>query len=188
MRRKLSSRLAASESGVAVIEFALMAPLLIMLFALVFELGRIALYYQQLNSFVDGTVQWAARYPQFDSNVRQGVTRFASIAAPPGYDEKLSLTLRSVRMDQGNFVNNFAPYNFFGNAEGVAWQTGLHNAQFKDGEVVIVVSATYRYELLFKMFGSQTFDMKYTKFTNPFYSRSYDFNAGVADLDYFNAR
>lgn len=188
MRKGLSSRLAASQSGVAVIEFALLAPLMLMLFALLFELGRMALYYQQLNSFVDGTIRWSARYPQFDSNVRQGVTRFASIAAPPGYNQRLSLTLRSVRVSQGTFVNNFAPYNFFGDAQNVPWQTRLQSANFKDGEIVIVVSARYRYDVLFKVFGNFTFDITDAQFTNPFYSRSYDYNTGVADLNYFNVR
>ncbi|WP_421413658.1 TadE/TadG family type IV pilus assembly protein [Agrobacterium tumefaciens] len=109
----LSISLISSRSGVAAVELALLMPLLILVLAMVIEIGRGWMSYDRFVTVVDNTARWSARFPEFEERVRTGVKSFVIAAGRPLESEKLDLTLRSAKLVGGVAVTEFAPYNFF---------------------------------------------------------------------------
>ncbi|KJF70100.1 TadE/TadG family type IV pilus assembly protein [Agrobacterium arsenijevicii] len=187
---KLRSRLyfiARCRSGAAAVEMALLAPLLILILAVVLEIGRGWLCYDRFVTIVDDTARWSARFPEFETRVRTGVKTFVVMS---GNDllqmDNLNLTLRSATV-VGNVPElQFPPHNFFGSAEGVKWEKTVTDGNFGSKEAVIVVSGRYSYRPLFSILADVTINFEHVTAVNPFFSRHYPYQAGKSDFGKWN--
>ena len=181
------ARLARSRSGAAAIEFTFLLPLLLIFCGIVFETGRIIIYYQRMVTVVDNTARFAARFPEFDSRARSGALLYAQLAGPPSSDTRLDLTLRSAKLNEGTPQLAFPAYNIMGNAQDVAWQDTMKGSGFLTNEAAIIVSGRYRHQISFIFLFTREIDLTYVAATNPYFSRDYRYNDGVSDQDYWNA-
>ncbi|MCZ7911055.1 TadE/TadG family type IV pilus assembly protein [Agrobacterium leguminum] len=174
-------------SGAAAVEMALLAPLLILILAVVLEIGRGWLSYDRFVTAVDNTARWSARFPEFETRVRTGVKSFVLMSGNGLLQtEKLNLTLRSAKL-VGNVPElQFQPYNFFGSAEGVKWQRAVKDGNFGPNEAIIVVSGRYSYRPLFAFLADTTIDFEYVTAINPFFSRHYPYQSGKSDFGKWN--
>ncbi len=102
--------------------------------------------------------------------------------------EKLDLTLRSAKLVGGVAVTEFAPYNFFGNAENVKWDKILTQGNFKTEEAVIVISGRYKYRPLISLLGNTDIEFEYVTAVNPYFSRHYKYQKGKSDWLFWNVR
>jgi hypothetical protein len=184
----LSISLISSRSGVAAVELALLMPLLILVLAMVIEIGRGWMSYDRFVTVVDNTARWSARFPEFEERVRTGVKSFVIAAGRPLESEKLDLTLRSAKLVGGVAVTEFAPYNFFGNAENVKWDKILTQGNFKTEEAVIVISGRYKYRPLISLLGNTDIEFEYVTAVNPYFSRHYKYQKGKSDWLFWNVR
>lgn len=175
-------------SGLAVTEFALIAPLLIMFMGVVFEVGRGWLEYQNFVSTVDNTARWAARFPAFEARVRTGIPSYISRSTARIDTKTLDLTLRSASKSASGVVLAFSAYNFYGNTSDVNWSTVLDSENFKIGEVAVVITGRYWYKPFFAIFGNYSIKFEYGVAINPFFSRSYNYLTGDSDWKYYNVR
>ena len=177
-----------SRAGVAAVEFSLLLPMLVVLLAVMIETGRGWLSYDRFVTVVDNTARWSARFPEFEERVRTGVKTFVIAAGRRLDPEKLDLTLRSARLVGGVAVTEFAPYNFFGSAENVKWDKMLKAGNFKEEEVVIVISGRYKYRPLFSFLSNTTLEFQYVATVNPYFSRHYNYQKGNSDWKFWNVR
>lgn len=186
--KSLSISLMRSRSGVAAVEFALLMPLLILVLAMVIEIGRGWMSYDRFVTVVDNTARWSARFPEFEERVRTGVKSFVMAAGRPLEPEKLDLTLRSAKLVGGVAVTEFAPYNFFGNAESVKWDKILTEGNFKIEETAIVISGRYKYRPLISFLSNTAIEFEYVTAVNPYFSRHYKYQKGKSDWLFWNVR
>lgn len=134
-------RLFSCRSGAAAVEMGLLAPVLILFLAVIVEVGRGWISYDRFVTVIDNAARWSARFPEFETRVRTGVSQFAIIAGNGILaTDKLNLTLRSVELTGGTPKEQFRPYNFFGSAEDVRWQKAVTDGGFGPKEAIIVVS------------------------------------------------
>ena len=67
-------------SGAAALEMGLLAPLLVLMLAVIIEVGRGWLSYDRFMTIVDDSARWAARFPEFEERVRTGVPSFVVLS------------------------------------------------------------------------------------------------------------
>ncbi|MCZ7464037.1 TadE/TadG family type IV pilus assembly protein [Rhizobium rhizogenes] len=179
--------IARCRSGAAAVEMALLAPLLMLILAVVIEVGRGWLSYDRFVMIVDNTARWSARFPEFETRVRTGVDKFVTIAGNDLIEmENLNLTLRSAKVVGSTTVLQFPPYNFFGTAEGVEWEKTTMKGNFGPKDSIIVVSGRYSYKPLFSMLSDVTISFEHVTAINPFFSRHYPYQAGKSDFGKWN--
>ena len=95
-------RLFSCRSGAAAVEMGLLAPVLILFLAVIVEVGRGWISYDRFVTVIDNAARWSARFPEFETRVRTGVSQFAIIAGNGILaTDKLNLTLRSVELTGG---------------------------------------------------------------------------------------
>jgi hypothetical protein len=166
---------------------ALLAPLLILILAVVLEVGRGWLSYDRFVSVVDNAARWSARFPEFEKRVRTGVTTFAVMSGNGILQtDKLNLTLRSVELVGNTPVEQFKPHNFFGSAEEVKWEKAVTDGKFGPKEAVIVISGRYSYQPLFSILSGTAISFEHVTAVNPFFSRHYPYQTGKSDFDKWN--
>ncbi|MEO5807413.1 TadE/TadG family type IV pilus assembly protein [Devosia sp.] len=176
----------ANKEAVAAVEFALLLPLLMILYSVVFETGRGWLSYRKFYNTVEAAARYAARYPEFEGRVRANVPAVVLDLIKPLNTANLNLTLFSTIVDSGIAKLTFAPYNFYGNASTADYRTAVAKGHYREGETVIVVAGTYSYQPIsfFSVLGSINFHLEYT--INPFFSRTYIYQAGTSDWNQYN--
>lgn len=182
LRRFLHDRV-----GVAAVEFALLLPLLLLFYTVLFETGRGWLAKRKFNVAIESAARYAVRYPQFDSTVRQGLPLVVGRTLAPLGTNGLNLSLVSARMDRGEARVVFT-HAFFGNAVDIPWRHLVNPALFAQTEPVVIVVGRYSYDPI--LFGNVTGPIVFETAiaVNPFFSRSYEYESGVTDFDFFNVR
>lgn len=180
-------RLFSCRSGAAAVEMGLLAPVLILFLAVIVEVGRGWISYDRFVTVIDNAARWSARFPEFETRVRTGVSQFAIIAGNGILaTDKLNLTLRSVELTGGTPKEQFRPYNFFGSAEDVRWQNAVTGGGFGPKEAIIVVSGRYSYQPLFSILFGTTITFEHVAAVNPFFSRHYPYQTGKSDFGKWN--
>jgi len=190
--KSLFQRLAASrffhhDLGAAAVEFALIAPLLLLFYAVIFECGRGWLAQRKFHATIENAARFAARFPEFDVGVRTGLPLIVARSIAPLGSGTLDLALISAKIDEREPSTVFE-YDFVGDASSINWRNTVRNSLFAQGEPVIVVTGRYAYAPLF--FGQFTGDITFedTVVLNPFFSRSYAYSNNNARWDYFNVQ
>lgn len=182
----IARRLARAESGVAAVEFALLASVLLLVYAIVFETGRGWLATRKLDSMVENIARFAARFPEFDKNVRNGVPLVAAQTLAPLDLQGLSLALFSVRIVRGDPVTDYM-HLFYGAAPTINWASQVDLRGYAEGETVIVVVGSYSYRpVLLQTAGNINFSQVVS--LNPFFSRTYTYQAGTSDFAKYNVK
>lgn len=174
--------------GIAATEFAILAPVLVLLLAFVFEVGHAWLSYQRFVVVVDVAARWSARFPMFEPRIREGIPSFVKQLAAPLHADRLNLTLRSATKTASGATLAFDPYVFMGNKDDLDVTALLKGANFNYGEAAIVVSGECNFKPYFALFGDYTIKFDYDAVVNPFYSRSYQYSEKNTDWDYWNVR
>ncbi len=181
-------RIWTSRSGVAAVEFALLAPLLVLFYTAVFETGRGWLAYMKFESTVQNAARYAARYPEFERRVRVNLPLIIREALAPLAADELKLTLFSLKMSGGKVSTVFAPYAFYGAVSDIDISTVVTPGLFTEGEAVIALVGSYSYRPIIFDSIVRTITFEKSIALNPFFSRSYEYNKNDADWDYYNVR
>ena len=173
--------------GAAAVEMGLLAPLLILILAVVIEVGRGWLSYDRFVTIVDNSARWAARFPEFETRVRTGIPSFVVLSGSGILQtSNLNLTLRSVKLVDKVARLQFPAHNFFGSAEKVPWEQTVIENGFGPQEAVIVVSGRYSYQPLFSFLTDVTISFEYVAAVNPFFSRHFPYQEGKSDFAKWN--
>jgi Flp pilus assembly protein TadG len=188
-RRLLAAvgRLRRAESGVAAVEFALLASILLLVYALVFETGRGWLATRKLNSMVENVARFAARFPEFDQNVRNGIPLVAAQTLAPLDMGGLNLALFSARISRGEPVADYS-HLFYGTVPTINWKDQVDLRGYAEGETVIIVVGSYSYRPILFQVATGDIDFAHVVSLNPFFSRSYTYQAGMSDFARYNVR
>ncbi|CUX18142.1 conserved exported hypothetical protein [Agrobacterium deltaense Zutra 3/1] len=176
-------------SGAAAVEMGILAPLLVLLLAVVIEVGRGWLSYDRFMTVVDNSARWAARFPEFEERVRTGIPTFVVLSGSGILQAgKLDLTLRSVKLIDNVARLQFPAHNFKGSAEDVPWEKTVLANGFGPQEAVIVVSGRYSYRPLISVLADITLKFEYVAAVNPFFSQRYPYQSGKSDFAKWNLK
>ncbi|AVH41749.1 pilus assembly protein TadG [Agrobacterium tumefaciens] len=176
-------------SGAAALEMGLLAPLLVLMLAVIIEVGRGWLSYDRFMTIVDDSARWAARFPEFEERVRTGVPSFVVLSGSGILQTgKLDLTLRSVKLVDKVARLQFPAHNFLGSAEDVPWEKTVIANGFVAQDAIIVVSGRYSYRPLIAAVADITLKFEYVAAVNPFFSQRYPYQSGKSDFAKWNLK
>lgn len=175
-RRRSWRSFAASSQGTVAIEFALMAPLLLLLLAISVELGRAYQAHRCFENSVTGVARSIAALPEYDTRARAYAPLVAAALLPPDWSGKFHLQVTSLEKDNGAMTEIFT-HTLFGTKPVVATSAAVGASDFQQSEAAIYVTAAYDYVPLFGALGNATFTMTKSYTINPYFSRRYVWNA-----------
>lgn len=171
------ARFRASEQGVVAVEFALIAPLLLLLLAVAFELARVYQAFRSFETGVAGIARSLAGFPEYDSRARAYAPHFAAALLPKDWNGRFSLQVTSLMKDNGAMKEVFT-HPLFGTNPGLAKTDIVKPSSYDQGEYMIHVAASYEYRPVFSNFLPSTFKFTTTYAISPFFSRAYIYNFG----------
>lgn len=182
MRRPLALQLLRRDTrGIAIIEFALALPLLILFFVVMVEVGRLWMTKRSFENSVVGVARMAASFPEYEDRVRSYAPLIANgLMRGPG-TSGINMTLTSLVLKNGGLTEQFAPQTLLGSTSGIGWAGKVVAGDYMNNQAVIFVSATYAYRPIFAtLLGNKTITFSKTYTLMPLFSRAYPLRIGTS--------
>lgn len=177
------ARVIKCKSGVAMIEFAVLLPLLILLFAASVEISRLYISYRAVVHATEGLSRHFASLPEYDARAREQAKPVAQ-ALLPGRSTK-NFNMQVTVLDRnGAGLDQVFTDTMFGTDPKVDWSNVIKPANYEQGERIIFVVGTYQYKPMFGVLPLGTITLSKTYVAIPFFSRKYVRNEGVAEDKY----
>lgn len=170
--------------GVAAIEFALVAPLFLVLLAVSTELVRAYQAYRMFENGVFGIARQVAGYPEYDSKSRKYASFVADALLPPDWNGRFNLRVTSLQKDKGAMQQVFT-HVLFGTGPEAGLPVVVTKPDFEQGESLIYFKASYEYRPLFTVLG-EGFTLTKDFVTQPYFARNFVWNAGEFADKYVN--
>jgi Flp pilus assembly protein TadG len=173
------------ERGAMAIEFALLAPFLLLMLAVSVELGRAYQAYRSFENTVTATARVLAGYPEYDAKARAQALPVVQALMPRDWEQRLNLQVTSLEKDKGEMTEIFSQ-TLFGSQPPPSSSKVILQEEYMQGETVIHVTATYEYVPIFGMLADDTFTMSKTYTVTPFFARRYIANEDDSPDIYVN--
>lgn len=179
----LNGNFVRSSSGAAAIEFALIAPLFLVLLAMGIEMGRAYQAHRMFENAIAGIGRAIAGSPEYDARLRQAAPLIGSALLPPNSQGKFNLQVTSFVKDQGAMVQLYT-HTLFGTNPNLPLSSSANAANFQQDESLIHLAATYHVTPIFPFLPGFSMTKSYT--IPPYFSRRHVWNAGNAPNIYVN--
>lgn len=174
---------ARAKDGVAAIEFALIAPLLLIMFALSVELGRVYQAHRMFENAITGLGRAIAGSPEYDARLRRAAPLIAAALLPPDSQSRFDLQVTSFVKEQGAMQQLYT-HTLFGADPVLPLSSSAASSHFQQNESVIHLAAAYNVVPIFPFLPG--FRMTKTYTVMPYFSRRHVWNAGNAPNIYVN--
>jgi Flp pilus assembly protein TadG len=165
------------KSGVSAIEFALLTPVLLILFGFCAEASRMYMVYQQYQEGMSSLSRYIVRYPEYELRTRTNAPYLADMVMPPDWRSSLNVKVVSLSKTNGVMVETFS-HVLFGSDPGVSWSSQIAASDFVEGENVVFVSSTYKITMLYNLFSTRGVTVSQNNQIIPFFSRNFIWNDG----------
>lgn len=175
------TRLWRDRTGIAAVEFALVAPLFVLLLGISVELSRMMIAYRQFQTAVIGVARHVARYPEFELRAREYAKPLAAALFPAGDVKSLNVIVYSLYKDGGAMKEAFPGYVLFGKDPSMYWSGYVRAADFANEEAAIFVGASYEYRPLFPTLLDIPVTFHKDMVIMPSFGRKYPWNNGQVD-------
>lgn len=176
-------RLGANRRGVAAVEFAILLPLLLVTLAVTVEVARLTMIKRQFENCVVAIARLIVRYPEYERRAREFAPPVAEAMFPEG-SANLDLSVDSLHMIDGNFVEMFPRHVLFGEDPGQSWADHISKNDYVEDEAVVFIAARYEYKPLFDKVLPTSFTFQTTYVILPHFSRKYPWNDNQVDRKY----
>lgn len=162
----LPRRLAANRAGVFAVEFALIAPIMIILLGGVMEVTNMLMAERRLVAATQTTADLITQETAVTSTDLSNIFRAARLVVEPFPDTNLTIGVASVRFDD---IDGSPSVDWSGsfNAGVVVNPTILANGLGLAGESVVIVNATYSYQPVLAFFLSGAVGLQEQAFSRP---------------------
>lgn len=170
-------------TGVAAVEFALLAPLLCLVLGVSVEVGRMVIIYRQFEDVVIGLSRHVARYPEYEYRAREYARPMPSALFPGGDIAALNVMVNGlVKRPGDSIMTEIFPGNIlFGSNPNMPWQDYVNANAYADDEAMIFVAASYVYRPIMSFVPSLSITFRKDVQIMPSFGRSYPWNDGQVD-------
>jgi Flp pilus assembly protein TadG len=156
--------------GVSAIEFAMIAPILILLYVGIAEIGNLATIYRRTSSVAATAADLTAQVKSVSTADLQDIVSASSSILTPYSTSPLKIVLSSVVADQNNNGKVTWSYANKGSGRAVNSAYAVPAGLTEAGSSVIVAEITYAFTPLVNLtsvFSPGAFDIKRTFYTRP---------------------
>lgn len=161
--------------GVIAIEFALVAPVLLITLAVAIEMGRLYVAYRSFENAVSGTARSLASFPEYDTTARAQSVYVANALLPADSAGRINVQVTSLRK-KASVMEQVFTHTLIGRDPKVPLKSEVAASGFLENEPTIYIAATYEYRPLITVFRSTAFTLTKTTAIPPFFSRLYAWN------------
>ncbi len=176
-------RFSGNRSGVASIEFAMVVPLMVMMFIGIVEFSQAITVDRRVNQVASSTADLIARSKATTTSEMNGIMDVIDELMKPYADAPIRLTATNVIASMSDETNTVVCWSYnhtnggaanYNNGQSYTLPTGV----VEKGESVVVVEVDYQYTpLLFSMFIQNAVTFSDTFYLKPRLSSSIEFNS-----------
>lgn len=168
--------------GVASIEFAMVVPVMLMIFIGIVEFSQATTVNRRVNQVASSTADLVARTKQTTTSEMSGVMDMIDELLKPYDHTLLKITVANVVASPSDATNTTVCWSYNHNGGASNYSNGstyaLPSDLVKAGESVVVAEVTYAYQpLIFDFFIKKALDFTATQFLKPRLSSSIEFDS-----------